>query len=184
MRFAHAAAAVAFAVLLTQAQAQDLDIPENGYIVSDDLARLPEPVAEKRAALIAAAENGDIAALRSIFEGEPAPVTVSFGDPEDPIDHLRRESSDGEGLEILAILADVLEAPYAVQDGGDGEPVYVWPYLAAFESLADSSPADRVEGIRIAGFDNFQLMQEFGVWIYWRAFITPEGHLQAFVAGD
>jgi hypothetical protein len=182
MRFA--VAAMAAALLLAPAFAQELEIPEGGFAVSDDLSQLPDAVAVKRAALIEAAAAGDIEALRPIFEGEPAPPTVSFGGPEDAIDYLRQQSKDGEGLEMLAILLDLLDAPYAAQDGGDGEAVYVWPYLAAMEGLPDVGPADRIEGIRIAGYDGFKEIQDLGLWYWWRVYIGEDGDLQAFVAGD
>lgn len=178
------AALLTLELLSFPAIAEDLVIPEGGFVVSDDPSQLPPAVAEKRATLIATAKSGNIEALRPIFDAQPVPVTVSFGGPDDPIAHLRGESANGEGHDILAILLDVLEAPFAAMDGGDGDPVYVWPYLAAYDDLSDLSPADRVEGIRVAGAENFQLMQEFGVWIYWRAYIGLDGQLQAFVAGD
>ena len=59
--------------------------------------------------------------------------------------HLKRESADGEGREILAVLADLLGAPFAAVDGGDGELVYVWPYLAVYEDLSALSPAEKVD---------------------------------------
>jgi hypothetical protein len=176
--------AVAAAMMLAPAFAQELDIPEGGFVVSDDLSQLPAPVAAKRAALIEAAASGDIEALRPIFEAEPSPPTVSFGGPEDAVAYLKAESKDGEGVEILAILLDLLEAPYAAQDNGDGTASYVWPYLAAMEGLSDVGPADRVQGIRIAGYDHFKEIQDFGPWYWWRVFIGEHGDLQAFVAGD
>ena len=176
-------AAVAAALLLTPAFAQELEIPEGGFVVSDDLSQLPPAVAAKRAALIEAAATGDIEALRPIFEAEPAPPTVSFGGPEDAIDYLKQQGK-GDGIEMLAILLDLLEAPYAAQDGGDGKASYVWPYLAAMEGLPDVGPVDRIEGIRIAGYDQFKEIQDLGVWYWWRVYIGEDGDLQAFVAGD
>ena len=184
MRLIPVATFAALAAFSVPALAEGLVIPEGGYVVSDDVGQLPPAVAAKRAALIAAAETGGINALKAIFDAEPAPVTVSFGGPDDPIAYLKQASMDGEGLEILAILLDLLEAPFAAQDGGDGKAVYVWPYLAAMEGLGEAGPADRVEGIRIAGAGGFKDIQEFGVWIYWRAYIGEDGDLQAFVAGD
>ena len=178
-----AVAAMVAALLLTPAFAQDLEIPEGGFVVSDDLSQLPPAVAAKRAALIEAAGTGDIEALRPIFAAEPTPPTVSFGGPEDAIDYLKQQGK-GDGLEILAILLDLLDAPYAAQDGGDGKASYVWPYLAAMEGLPDIGPADRIEGIRIAGYDHFKEIQDLGLWYWWRVYIGEDGDLQAFVAGD
>lgn len=177
------AALLSLAILSSSALAQELEVPEGGVVVSDDLSQLPPAVAEKRAALIAAASSGIIEALRPIFEAEPEPVTVSFGAPDDAVDYLKSQSADGDGLEILAILLDVLEAPFAIENYG-GEFSYVWPYLASMEGIGEAAASDRIEGIRIAGVENFRIIQEFGVWIYWRIHIDADGHLTAFVAGD
>jgi hypothetical protein len=182
MRFA--ALALAGLLVTTPTIAQDIDIPESGFVVSDDTSLLPQSVQDKRLALIAAAETGDVAELEAIFDAEASPPTVSFGDPDDAIAYLKGESADGEGYEILALLADILSAPYAEVDGGDGKPFYVWPYLAQYEDLTDLTPAEKVDGIRIAGYDDFTVQEEIGSWYFWRVFIGAEGQLQAFVAGD
>jgi hypothetical protein len=175
-------AAIAVALLLTPTLAQDLEIPENGFVVSDDLSRLPEPVRRKLLLVHAIANSGDIAQLTPILETDQ--TNVSFGAPDDPTAHLRQESADKEGLEILAILADLLEAPYAAMDGGDGNPVYVWPYLAVYESLSELTPGERVDAYQIMGYAAFEEMKGLDAWYFWRVYIGADGRLQAFVAGD
>jgi hypothetical protein len=183
MRYLIGAAAAALLAATTSAIAEDLVIPEDGYVVSNDFTQLPAAVAAKRDALIKIVEAGDISALKPILDADQ--TTVSFGGPEDRIAYLKEASKDGEGLEMLALLGDILEAPFAAADGGDGSAVYVWPYLAELEGIGEVvTAADRVEGIRIAGVENFKEIQEFGAWIYWRAYIGEGGQLQAFVAGD
>ncbi|MDP1731656.1 MAG: hypothetical protein Q8L54_10885 [Devosia sp.] len=173
------------AIQVTGAPAQEgLAIPADGYVVSDDLELLPAPVREKHEKLLAAAKSGEMSRLKAIFEGEAAPPTVSFGEPADPIAYLEHQSGDGDGLEMLAILADLLAAPYAAMDGGDGEPVYVWPYLAAFEDLGRLTPAERIDGYRIMGYSAFRDMQDLGTWYYWRVYMSARGDLEAFIAGD
>jgi hypothetical protein len=164
------------------ALAQSLDIPEGGYIVSDDVSLLPDAVQQKREELLAIAGTGDISALTPILETDR--TTVSFGEPEGRTAHLVAESMDGEGIETLAILADILAAPYAAMDGGDGDPIYVWPYLAAFESLSDLSPDQLVDAYRIMAYAEFEEMKALDAWYFWRVYIGPDGTLQAFVAGD
>lgn len=185
MRHARLIAAFVAAALAATAHAQEqLAIPDDGYAVSDNLDFLPEPVRAKREALLTAAKSGDIAKLRAIFDAEPAPPTVSFGDPADPIAHLEQQSGDGGGIETLAILAKLLQAPYAAMAGGDGQPIYVWPYLAAYDDLNRLKPSELVDGYRIMGYGRFTDMQALGAWYYWRVYIGPQGELQAFVAGD
>jgi len=180
-----AAAVMCVAVLSCGAHAQDtLAIPEDGFAVSENPELLPAPVREKREKLLAAARSGDMGQLRAVFSTEPAPPTVSFGEPSDPIAYLEQQSGDGGGIETLAILAELLAAPYAAMDGGDGDPVYVWPYLAAFEDLSALKPGQLVDGYRIMGYSRFKDMQELGTWYYWRVYIGAGGQLQAFVAGD
>jgi hypothetical protein len=175
-------AATAIALLLTPALAQDLEIPENGFVVSDDLSRLPEAVRSKLLQVHAIANSGDMAQLAPILTADR--TTVSFGGPDDPAAYLKQESADEEGLEILAILADVLEAPYAAMDGGDGKPVYVWPYLAVYESLSELTPGERVDAYQIMGYAAFEEMKGLDAWYFWRVYIGDDGQLQAFVAGD
>jgi hypothetical protein len=175
------AAAIAAAFSLP---AVALDVPKDGYVISHDLNELPEPVREKREALIAAARTGDIEALRPIFAAQETPPNVSFGDPEDPIEHLKRESGDGEGIDTLAILKKTLEAPYAAMDGGDGTIYYVWPYFAAMDDLRTLTPEQLVDGYALLGWRGFEDQREVGGWIHWRAFIDADGALSAFVAGD
>lgn len=173
------------ALMAAPAVAQDeLVVPENGYAISDNLDFLPDEVREKREKLIAAADSGDIAELKAIIDAEAAPPRVSFGDPEDPIAYLKESSADGEGIEILAILRDILEAPYAAMDGGDGGTLYIWPYFAAMDDISKLTPDQLVDAYRITGHDGFQDQLNFGGWIYWRLFLNERGELQAFIAGD
>jgi hypothetical protein len=178
---------LALAALLLAAAptlAQELDVLEGGYVVSDDPAMLPEPVRATREALIAAARSGDIKELGKLFDAQPAPVRVSFGDPEDPIEYLKQQSGDGEGVEMLAILGNLMAAPYAAFDQGDGDLGYVWPYLAYDDDITTLSPAETVDAYRIMGHDRFEEMREIGAWYYWRVYVGNDGEIQAFVAGD
>lgn len=179
-----AAFALAALLVAAPAYAQEVEIPEDGYVVSDDVTLLPQAVQDKRLALIAAARTGDIGELKTIMDAEPSPPRVSFGDPEDPIAYLKGESADGEGYETLALLADIMSAPFAALDAGDGDPVYVWPYLAVYEDLTKLAPAEKVDGIRVAGYENFKVQEEIGAWYFWRVYVGANGDLQAFVAGD
>jgi hypothetical protein len=161
-----------------------LDVPANGFVVSSDISQLPKAVQEKRAALLDAAVSGDMGKLKAIFDAQAEKPTVSFGEPEDPIAYLKEQSGDGDGLEVLAILADTLETPFAAQDAGDGKVYYIWPYFAAMEDFRVLTPAQLVEGYRLLGWRGFEDMREYGGWLNWRAYIDQDGTLSAFVAGD
>jgi hypothetical protein len=180
-----AAVAAAMLTVATPGFAQDLEIPEGGMAVSSEIGNLPEPVRKKVLELSAIAKSGDISLLTPILQADQ--TRVSFGDPEDATAYLKQNSADGEGLEILALLANILEAPFAAVDGGEGPEggsFYVWPSLAYYESLAGLSAADRVVAYQIMGYQGFEEMKGLDAWYHWRVYIGDNGQLQAFVAGD
>lgn len=178
------AALSALAATALPAAAAGLDVPEGGMAISSDLTLLPPAVQKSHGDLLAAALSGDIDKLADVLAAQPSPVTVSFGDPEDPIAYLKQESGDGEGVEILAILADILASPYAAFDQGDGDLGYVWPAIAYYEDITALSPADTVVAYRIMGREAFEAMKPVGNWLFWRLYLGDEGEVQAFVAGD
>lgn len=177
--------ATAFAALLLTAPvvAQEGEVyPE--FTVSSDLSLLPKPVAQKRQQLIDAAMTGDIEALRPIVAAQEFPPTVSYGGPDDAVDYLKTYSADGQGIENLAILLNLLNAPYAVFDSSSEDPSYVWPYLAVVPNLADITPAEKVDAYRILGHEEYANLVSLEAWYYWRVYIGKDGEWQAFVAGD
>ena len=92
-----------------------------------------------RQALLEAARSGRIEELRVPLEWNELNPDVAGTAGEDPIAHLKKISGDGEGVEILAVLANILPMrPAEVRQGKDIENnvVFVWPYLA--EAKLDS----------------------------------------------
>ncbi|WP_297108151.1 hypothetical protein [uncultured Devosia sp.] len=175
-------AVLAAAPAVAQDNAESYPYPK--YEISADLSTLPAPVAETRQRLIAAAQSGDIEALRPIIEAQTHPPTVSYGGPDDAVDYLKTYSADGEGLENLAILLELLEAPYAVFDTESDDPSYVWPYLAVVEDLSALTPAQKVDAYRILTHEQLAELVELEAWYHWRVYIGKDGEWQAFVAGD
>jgi hypothetical protein len=163
--------------------AQEAYDPYADMVISDDIAALPKPVQEKRAALIEAAKSGDLKALKAIFEAQKTPVQVSYGDAEDAIAYLKTASSDGNGASILAILGEELDAPYAIIGVTSETPSYVWPYLAMVD-VTKLTPAQLVDAYRILPAETVKELADMGSWYYWRIFIEPNGDLSAFIAGD
>lgn len=173
-------------LLIAPAQAQD-DVetyayPE--YIVSNDLSALPPAVAATRQKLIDAALSGDIENLRPIVEAQEFPPTVSYGGPDDAVDYLKTYSADGAGIENLAILLELLEAPYAIFDSASDDPSYVWPYLAVVEDLSALTATEKLDAYRILTAEQLQELVDLEAWYYWRVYIGKDGEWQAFVAGD
>ena len=177
-----AAAVLALSCTLPANAQDDMAYPD--YTVSDDLAALPEAVARKREELIAAALTGDIEALRPIVKAQAAPPTVSYGGPDDAVDYLKTYSADGQGIENLAIMLELLDAPYAVFDSASDNPSYVWPYLAVVEDLSALTPKEKLDAYRILTHEQFTELVELEAWYYWRLYIGKDGEWQAFVAGD
>ncbi|MEP3048673.1 MAG: hypothetical protein ABJL55_15155 [Roseibium sp.] len=144
---------------------------------------LPKPVARMRAQMREAALLGDIERLRIVFESNEVMPTLAFAEIDDPIDFLKQSSGDGEGFEILAILADTLDAGFVHVDVGTPQEMYVWPYFAQYP-LHQLTPEQKVEMFRIVTAGDFAEMQDFGAWLFYRVGIGPDGTLHYFVAGD
>ncbi len=148
-----------------------------------DKSYLPKPVARMHSQMMEAALSGDINRMRVILESNEVMPTLSFGEIEDPIDFLKESSGDGEGYEILAILADTLDAGFVHVDAGTPQEMYVWPYFARYP-LHQLTPDEKVELFRIVTSADFAEMEEFGAWTFYRVGIGPDGTLHYFVAGD
>ncbi len=144
---------------------------------------LPEPVREKRQALIDVAKSGDIERLRVLMQAEAEPPAVSFGDPGDPIEYLKALSADADGREILAILWEVLDNGFVHVGEGTADEMYVWPYFAEYplEALA---PEQLVELFRLLTAADYEDMKSYGAYTYFRVGIAPDGRWRFFVAGD
>jgi len=158
----------------------DIAIPE----IQRDLEILPFPVRRMRELLLEATHSGDIEQLRPLLGLGENVTLLSFGENgEDPIDFLREASGDREGHEILAILQEVLEMGYVHLDPGEETELYVWPYFWSVP-LDKLDSKQKVELFRLITAGDFEDMEAFGSYIFYRAGITPEGRLQFFVAGD
>ncbi|CAD7027247.1 hypothetical protein RHAB21_01357 [Pseudorhizobium halotolerans] len=165
--------------------AQDVEPPEAGEPVAAEIildpALLPEPVRRMRELLVEAAASGDIERLRPLTTGPRQ--TIINGDISDPIDALRSYSGDPEGLEILAILLDILSSGAVRMDAGTEEEAYVWPYFAG-KPLASLTPPERVELLRIVTAGDLMGMEEGGNYNFYRLAITPDGEWKSLTGGD
>ena len=140
-------------------------------------AGLPVPVLEMREAILAAARSGRIEELKSAIELNEMKPTFGDGPVADPIGFLKQASADGEGREVLAALANLLDAGYvAVPLGRDLENnrIYVWPYFAE-TGLANLTPAQEVELYRLVPPAAVKEMREKGRYGYWRVGIAADG---------
>ncbi|MEZ0003644.1 hypothetical protein [Sinorhizobium fredii] len=149
-----------------------------------DVSKIPAPVARMRELIVEAAASGDIEQLRPLLGKGPTQTQVSgSGGEEDPIATLKGLSGDQDGVEILAILLDVLSTGFVLADKGTPEEAYVWPYFAE-KPLASLTPPEKVDLFRLVTAGDFAGMEELGNYNFYRVGITPDGQWKFFVAGD
>lgn len=160
--------------------AGDAPLPEIIY----DLQRLPEPVRRMHGLILEACKTGDINRLRPLVGTGDSGTQLSLTEVEgDPIEFLKGLSGDSEGQEILAIMEEVLSAGFVHTEAGTPQELYVWPYFFAVP-LEKLDPRQRVELFKIVTAGDYEDMQQFGAYIFYRLGITPEGRWAFFVAGD
>lgn len=143
---------------------------------------LPQSVIDMREMILAAVHAGDISMLEDAIEWNE--ILPDFG-PEgqaDPIGYWKRTSADGQGREVLAVLANLLALPPArLAIGRDPENaiVYVWPYLS--EVLPHAlSPAEEVELYRLVPVAEARAMLAAKKWSWWRIAIGADGTWHTF----
>lgn len=136
---------------------------------------LPAPVAETRAALLAAAEAGDYEALRPHLS--PG-LSYTFGGPAEggPI-AFWQELERTTGERPMVTLATLLRLPYVLARG-----VYVWPFAYTAEGAAALTAHERE---LLAPLGDLETLFSPGTgYLGWRVGIEPDGTWAFFVAGD
>jgi hypothetical protein len=148
-----------------------------------DLSRLPPRAARTRERILEAARTGDIDKLLIVMQSNETLPVFSFGNEKDPIAFWKATYPDSEGLEILAILIQVLQTGFVHVHQGTPQEMYVWPYFAHMP-LQRLTPEQKVELFRIVTGSDYKKMKEFGAYIFYRVGIAPDGTWHFFVAGD
>jgi hypothetical protein len=147
---------------------------------------LPRPVQDMREAILSAARSGRIEELRHAWElNELKPDLGVDMVGRDPISHWRQISGDGEGREILAVLAELFDAGYVVLPLGqdlENNRVYVWPYFAEVP-LDKLTPAQEVELLRLVPPAAAKDMKATRKYTHWRLSIGADGTWHAFRRG-
>jgi hypothetical protein len=143
---------------------------------------LPAPVEEMREAILAAAHSGRIEDLKVPLDWNELTPDVAATKVDDPIAYWRETSADGEGREILAALADILQMRAAELPLGmdlENNIVYVWPYLA--EAKLDAlTPAEEVDLLRLVTPEQAKAMRAAKKWTWWRLSIGADGTWHSF----
>ncbi|THV25895.1 hypothetical protein FAA97_05935 [Peteryoungia ipomoeae] len=149
-----------------------------------EIDKAPEPVQRIHRLILEAAKTGDIENLRPLFErGANATLVSSADDTDDPILALKAVSGDEDGVEVLAILMDLLSTGYIIQDEGTPEEAYVWPYFVG-KAINSLTPVEKVELLRIVTAGDVAGMQELGNYNFFRVGITADGRWKFFLTGD
>lgn len=156
-----------------------LALPDIQY----DPGLLPERVRSMRDRILEAAKSGDPEKLRLVIESNEMPPSFSFGDESDPIKGLIEQSVDGKGREILAILAEIMEAGYVHVDAGTPQEMYIWPYFARYP-LDKLTPPQQVEAFRIVTAAEYEEMLNFGAYNFYRVGLGTDGTWHFFINGD
>jgi hypothetical protein len=137
---------------------------------------LPQEVEATRQALSAAAESGDLEALRALVP--ESDFTYSFGGSVEggAIAYWERlERTTGE--RPLDVLAAILKMPYVLTSG-----IYVWPWAYRVESADQLSAHGRELLLPLGDVD--RLFVPGTGYTGWRVGIRPDGSWAFFVAGD
>lgn len=158
--------------------------PEAPPVVYSNLDTLPFPARKMHELILKASRSGDIEKLRPfIGYGDDVTMLSLGGFDDDPIDFLKSISGDPSGHEILAIITEILESDFVLIDEGTDREVYVWPYFYAYP-LEKLTAKQRVQLFRLMTYGDYQEMESFGAYIFYRLGITPQGRWRFFVAGD
>ena len=151
-------------------------------IISDP-SQLPAPVARMRERILAAARTGNLERVVTVMQSNETLPVFSPGDDKDALAYWKANYPDSEGLEVLAILTEVLEAPLVHVDKGTPQDMYVWPYFARMQ-LKELTPEQKVALFRLVTGSDYRDMLEFGAYNFYRLGIGPDGTWHFFVTGD
>ena len=144
--------------------------------------KLPAAVQDMREAILGAVRSGRIEELRHAYELNELKPDLGTQPVGDPVAHWKRISGDGEGREILAALAEILDTGYVVLPLGrdlENNRVYVWPYFAEIP-LDKLSPAQEVELLRLVVPAAAKEMKATGKYASWRIAIGADGTWHSF----
>jgi hypothetical protein len=148
-----------------------------------DLSALPAPVARMRSRIIEAAKSGDLDKLVTVMQSNETMPIFSFAPDKDPAIFWRTNYPESGGLEVLAILTEILDMGFVHVDAGTLQDMYVWPYFA-YVPLKQLSPEQKVELFRIVTGSDYRAMEQVGAYTFYRAGIAPDGVWHFFVSGE
>lgn len=144
---------------------------------------LPAKVVTTRQKLLDAAYSGDLSELKKVMQQNELPPSVSVNDVGDAISFLKTQSGDGEGLEMLAILTDLLESGWTRVEAGKPTEMYVWPYFAE-KPVEQLTAQEKVELFKIITSGDYEEMKSEGRYKFFTVGIGPDGTWHYFRLAD
>ena len=132
--------------------------------------------------ILSAVSAGRIEELRQAYDLNELKPDLAAEPVADPVAYWKRISADGGGLEVLAVLGQILEAGYVVLPTGrdlENNRLYVWPYFAEVP-LATLTPAQEVELMRALGVGAAGELKAKGHYSSWRLAIGADGVWHSF----
>jgi hypothetical protein len=144
-----------------------------------DLSALPDPVQRMLKEIIAAAESGNIEAMRPVLESNELKPMVAATHVSDPIKHWKEQSIDGTGRDVLAAMLNMIASGFVLTGEGH-DAMYVWPYFAEVD-ITKLTPAQDVELYRAVSPELAQSMKKSGKYTYYRFGIAPTGVWHYFI---
>ncbi|MCE1234950.1 MAG: hypothetical protein LWW93_01200 [Hyphomicrobiales bacterium] len=142
--------------------------------VHEGATELPPLVAKMRKRILEAAYSGDMGKLKIVIQSNEMPPIFSVNEIGDPVEFLERQSGDGKGMEILAILTDVLESNWVRLDAGKPQEMYVWPAWAAIPPDR-LTPPDMVRVYKLLTSSDFEEMKSLNHYSFYSVGIGPDG---------
>jgi len=151
--------------------------------VITDLSKLPPAVARMRERILAAARTGELDAVVAVMASNGTMPIFSLDGERDPVAYWKRDYPESGGVEILAILTEILEAGFVHVDKGTPEEMYVWPYFAR-APLKALTPGQKVDLFKIVTGGDYKDMLNAGAYNFYRLGIGQDGAWRFFVTGD
>ena len=150
--------------------------------ISFDITKAPAAVQKTRQEIIDAATAGDVKKVAALLKASQADLGPDNANA-DPESALKDMSGDGDGLEVLSIMLDVLSTGYAHVGAGTANDMYVWPYFTQ-KDIKTLTQAEKVDLMRLVTAGDFADMQEYGSYNFYRVGIAADGKLKQFISGN
>ena len=150
--------------------------------ISFDITKAPAAVQKTRQDIIDAASAGDVKKVAALLKASQADLGPDNANA-DPESALKDMSGDGDGLEVLSIMLDVLSTGYAHVGAGTANDMYVWPYFTE-KDIKTLTQAEKVDLMRLVTAGDFADMQEYGSYNFYRVGISADGKLKQFLSGN